>query len=302
MICSICIATYKRPGLLRRLLESIKEQVLPEDVRLQVIVVDNDAHGSAEEIVRECGSDYRLSFSYWIQPLKNISLTRNVSVQRALGSYILFIDDDEVASPGWVSSHLKAVVEYDADGIFGPVVPEFCQDTPEWLKRCYLFSNSHTATPTGSKAEARWSGNCLLKASILRDEIGPFDPRYGLTGGEDTHLFDRLEHKGAKFVYCQGAWVSEYVPAGRTRPSHLLKVAFRGGNAHARRVIEFSGRKAPLLRLFMLAKGLAFGLISVLFAILTLPSRTLQMYWKMKLASNLGRLFSVLGWHYRAYK
>src|SRR5574341_1882473 len=268
MICSICIATYKRPELLRKLLESIKKQVLPEDVRLQVIVVDNDAQGSAEEIVRTCGSDSRLWYSYWIQPLKNISLTRNASVQKALGSYILFIDDDEVASPDWVSSHLKTVVEYDADGVFGAVVPEFFEGTSDWLRRCYHSLNNYTATPTGSKAGARWSGNCLLKASVLRDEIGPFDPRYGLTGGEDTHLFDRLEHKGARFVYCQEAWVWEYVPANRTRPSYLLKVAFRGGNAHTRRVIEFSGRKAPLLRLFMLAKGLAFGLMSVLFAIL----------------------------------
>ena len=41
MICSVCIATYKRPYLLEKLLISLMNQNLPDDLEMEVIIVDN---------------------------------------------------------------------------------------------------------------------------------------------------------------------------------------------------------------------------------------------------------------------
>lgn len=51
MLYSICIATYKRPELLKKLLESLSKQELPESVEIEVIIVDNDKSESAREVV-----------------------------------------------------------------------------------------------------------------------------------------------------------------------------------------------------------------------------------------------------------
>ncbi|MCZ6703705.1 MAG: glycosyltransferase [Ignavibacteria bacterium] len=51
MLYSICIATYKRPELLEKLLDSLSNQKLPESVILEFIIVDNDKSGSAKEVV-----------------------------------------------------------------------------------------------------------------------------------------------------------------------------------------------------------------------------------------------------------
>ena len=50
MTCSICIATYKRPILLKKLLESLFAQKVSEEISLEIIVVDNDAKETAKEI------------------------------------------------------------------------------------------------------------------------------------------------------------------------------------------------------------------------------------------------------------
>ena len=97
MICSVCIATYKRSQLLRKLLDSIVSQYLPDNIKLQVIVVDNDMENSAEHIVKEYENRENISFEYFVQPEKNISLTRNVAVKNSKGEFLLFIDDDEEA-------------------------------------------------------------------------------------------------------------------------------------------------------------------------------------------------------------
>ena len=133
MICSVCIATYKRPTLLEQTLASILAQVLPHDIIIETIVVDNDPERSAAGIVEKHHDTDSISFKYFSQPIKNISLTRNMAVHNASGTYLVLIDDDEVASPRWIATLLKAADKYGADGVFGPVLPIFDKSAPEWL-------------------------------------------------------------------------------------------------------------------------------------------------------------------------
>ncbi len=103
MLCSICIATFKRPKLLDKLLESLVTQNIRSDLNLEIIVVDNDNNKSAELILKNYIDQYNIIFKYLIEPIKNISLARNKGVANAKGEYILFIDDDEIASPNWIN-------------------------------------------------------------------------------------------------------------------------------------------------------------------------------------------------------
>ena len=74
MICSICIATYKRKHLLRNLLKSIFAQNLPQNTIVQIVVVDNDIEKSAEEIIKEFKSDDKIWLGYHNQPKKILVL------------------------------------------------------------------------------------------------------------------------------------------------------------------------------------------------------------------------------------
>jgi len=276
VLCSVCIATYRRPPLLERLLRSLENQLLPQGVEMEIIVVDNDADKSAEPIVSKFQNVARNRLSYFNQPLKNISLTRNMAVEKASGEYILFIDDDEVASPQWLTYLMKTLDAFDADGVFGPVVPELSTKTPPWMRDLFYRYSSRT----GGKAESKWTGNCILKAPLLKKMREPFDPRYGITGGEDTHLF----------------------APSKTRPSSLFLRGLKGGNLHTRRVIEFAGAKRTPVRLFMIAKALAFGTTSLALMIGQFPITMHRAQWLMKFGSNIGRFLAAFGWHYKGYR
>lgn len=251
ILISICIATFNREKMLKGLLVSLVRQILPENIHLEIIVTDNNPNGSALSIVKQFPNTEKTQFKYFIQPLKNISITRNVCVQHSNGRFICFIDDDETASDTWINNLYNAIINYNSDGIFGYVEPIFDKDIPaQFHKREFYFSE---VGETGTKAKFYYTTNAIIKSELIKSEEGPFDPSYGLTGGEDVHLFERLEtKKNAKFNVSREAITYEYIPLERGNEKYLFNRALRGGQAFARRRIE----KRRLLKFEILIKSL----------------------------------------------
>ena len=62
IICSLCIATFKRTALLRKLIQSLFEQKKIDDIILEIIIFDNDIEKSAKEIVAEFSDQTSTTF------------------------------------------------------------------------------------------------------------------------------------------------------------------------------------------------------------------------------------------------
>ena len=118
MELSIGIATYRRPDMLRECLDSLAPQ-LTEGVEL--LVVDNDPGASAQETVEGYG---RPDIRYAHEPKPGVVQARNRAVRDSAGAYLAFIDDDEVARPGWITALLRHV-EMGVAASFGMVVPRY---------------------------------------------------------------------------------------------------------------------------------------------------------------------------------
>ncbi len=130
IVCSVCIATFKRPALLRKLIQSLFDQKKIDDIILEIIIVDNDIEKSAKEIVSEFSDQTSITISYYEQPIQNISLTRNMTLDKSSGEYIAIIDDDETADNYWIRNLIDTIVRFNADAVFGYVIPVFPRNTP----------------------------------------------------------------------------------------------------------------------------------------------------------------------------
>src|SRR5271167_2266360 len=137
MTISVCIATYRRPDRLAAVLDDLSRQEL---LPTEVVVVDNDADGSAA-VVLEDRRRARPPFPlrYAVQPLKNIALTRNRTVEIAGGEWLAFIDDDERAPSHWLARLDAAAKDYAADGVLGPVDPVVPPEAPRWIRRGQFY-------------------------------------------------------------------------------------------------------------------------------------------------------------------
>lgn len=300
MNVSLCIATYRRPDRLALLLDDLAAQTRPPD---ELVIVDNDADASAEAVVAaRLALGLPFPVRYDRQPVKNISLTRNHSVALANGDWIAFIDDDERAPAAWLDQLCTAVSEHAADGVLGPVVPVLPADAPAWIRRGRFYDWARLRSGEPVPLNRLRFGNLMLRASLLRGEA-PFDPAYGLTGGEDGDLLTRLAQAGARLVWCDEAVVNEPVESARLTLGWLLRRALRGGQDFARHTLAGRyGSNALGARLRLMLRAATQLLAATLLTLLSLPfGRHHAVHWMTKASANLGKLTVFWGWHYREY-
>lgn len=301
MNISVCIATHRRPDRLRALLaDLVGQQLLP----FEIVVVDNDAEASAREIVEErrrLGA--RCLIHYDVQSERNISLTRNRTVAIASGDWVAFVDDDERAPATWLRRLADAAVRHAADGVLGPVVPVVPAAAPAWIRRGSFYSWARMSTGGVVPANRLRFGNVLLRSPLLAQYGAPFDPAYGLTGGEDGDLLTRLVNAGARIVWCDEAIVTEPVEPARLSLRWLLHRALRGGQDFARHTFAGRyGRQAAADRVQFVTRAIAQLTLAVALALVTWPSgRHRAARWLLKGAANVGKLTVLVGWHYREY-
>jgi succinoglycan biosynthesis protein ExoM len=176
-------------------------------------------------------SDSPTRIRYVHCPGSNISFARNGALDAADARFLAFIDDDEVATSGWLEKLLAEQARSDADIVFGPVEAKYDNDAPAWMREARL----HSTEPVWIKGEIRtgYSGNVLIDQESAAVAGLRFDPDFGKTGGEDTVFFGAAFAAGARMAFARDAGVIEAVPKSRASFRWLAQRKFRMGQTHA---------------------------------------------------------------------
>jgi succinoglycan biosynthesis protein ExoM len=309
MTVSVCIATFRRPENLALLLTDLLAQ---KRLPMEVVIVDNDADASARPVIEQLirshrGSALPFSLHYDVQPQQNISLTRNQTVELACGRWLAFLDDDERVPTSWLRELMETVELHSADGALGPVVPLVPKDAPSWIRRGRFYDWARMKTGAIVPRNRLRFGNVVLRASLLQKYSAPFDPAYGLTGGEDGDLLTRLAIDGARIVWCDEAVVHEPIVASRLSLRWLLRRALRGGQDFARHFLtgrygESNKRPNKFARINFIARAGAQSTIALALTVVCLPmGRHAAAFWLLKAAANIGKITLFFGAHYQEY-
>ena len=221
---AICVATFKRPELLKYCLSKIKLLELPKKNKITLIVVDNDINKSAKHIVELFYNEYPFPIYYFVEPERGIASARNRLVNEALiisSNLICFIDDDEFPKTNWLIKNFSALIQYDADVVAGPVIPITNEDQLSSIEYKSKFKTGHTPRHVAA-------GNVLFKSKLVNEQKLQFDLTYNFTGGEDFHFFDRSSLKSNKHVWVSDAIIFEHITADRKTKKYLFFRHFTG--------------------------------------------------------------------------
>lgn len=230
MKITIGIITYKRPKALLRTLNSLTQLTfsINKEVKITVVIVDNDKMASANHVIEDIKSDFPFEIIYEIEPLQGIPAARNKVISLATASeFLAFIDDDEIADPLWLDELLSVQHIFNADIVSGPVIPLFEESPPQWIHKGQFFERPRY--PTGTRLPFAATNNILFCQNLFGHLDGPFDKRLMLTGGSDTLLTRSLFKEGAKIIWADEAIVKEINPPHRTCEAWLVQRAFRSG-------------------------------------------------------------------------
>ena len=186
-----------------------------------VVLVDNDKDQSAMPIFLKY-KNIGLNICYYVEPIQNIELARNMAVLNAIGDYIAFIDDDEYPSKDWLIILYMFLKKTNADGVLGPVLPYFEVSPPDWIVKGKIFERENLCSGTILTWNQTRTGNALINLNLFK--VIKFDPKYG-SGGEDRDLFKRMIINKYIFIWCDNSYVYEFVSKERMKVSVMLKRA-----------------------------------------------------------------------------
>ncbi len=227
----VCIPTFRRPEWLARTLTSVLSQ--KTDFAFAIVVVDNDGAGQAgAAVARTLLADIEAGLVLVEHKQGNCH-----AINTAFGAarkhfstadYLLMIDDDEEAMPGWLQAMVDAADGSGADIVGGPVNREMVTPPGPGIAEHPLFFS--IAQPTGAIDMIHGSGNCLISRRVFETLPSPeLDLRFNFLGGGDMDFFTRCRKAGKRFFWSSEAVVLEYVPAERLTAKFLMRRSLRTG-------------------------------------------------------------------------
>ncbi|KQS55860.1 family 2 glycosyl transferase [Brevundimonas sp. Leaf363] len=291
---AVVIPTLRRPDSLSRALESLTTQTLKPTV---VVVVDNDPARSAEGTAAGFGN--ALPLIYVHAPKPGVATARNAGVAATDAPLIAFLDDDEVASPGWLQALSSTQVVTGADAVFGPIQGR-APDASAWLKP-YLerFFGRSGPADSGPLDHAFGCGNSLLVRATALPGAAPFDPAADQIGGEDDVLFAGLSQRGGRFAWAAEAWVEEFAPAHRATLSYTLARAFAYGQGPSQTAV--AQRRWPALVRWMVVGAAQLAVHGARAAALTAMRDPRRAEAMDRAARGLGKVLWMRGFEPRFY-
>lgn len=220
---AICVATYKRPAMLKDCLSAIRSLDCPEGYKFIVIIVDNDIAQSGKLVAEETSTNSLIQLYYFVETKRGIASARNRLLNEALSynvDLIAFLDDDEFPRQDWLSTLLWSLEKYNADVVTGPVVSLNVNGNQT--------SSTEEKYLTGQKPRKVSTNNVLFKNSLIISGGLRFDLKLNFTGGEDFDFFDRSSALGNSHVWINDAIIYETIPVERTSKQYLFFRHFTG--------------------------------------------------------------------------
>ena len=134
MDISIILCTFNRSAPLRNALESAAAQSLPESVRWEVLMVDNNSTDSTRQVAEEYCRKYPTSFRYIFELQQGKSNALNRGIREAQGQILAFLDDDVTAEPDWLQTGAQAKSTTGASlRKIDIIVTDCILRTPPWI-------------------------------------------------------------------------------------------------------------------------------------------------------------------------
>lgn len=105
-LVSVIIPVYNSEKLLKRCLESVKNQTWNS---IEIIIVDNGSKDNSIKIIKEYVEKYS-NFTWHVCEKKGASEARNLGIDKANGDYIVFVDSDDYVSENYIEKMINKVI------------------------------------------------------------------------------------------------------------------------------------------------------------------------------------------------
>jgi glucosyl-dolichyl phosphate glucuronosyltransferase len=221
----ICAYTEERWSELVSAVQSVRNQSLRP---AQIIVVADHNPALLERVRRELPDVVGVAN----REAQGLGGARNSGVTASTGSVIAFLDDDAVASPGWLSAFQAAYEDDLVLGVGGSIEPTWSDGRPGWFpdEFDWVVGCTYRGMPESPANVRNLIGCNMSYRREAFEAVGGFRLGYGC---DETEFCIRLQQHWPDRVlrYVPAAKVFHQVPASRARWRHFhSRCYFEGGS------------------------------------------------------------------------
>ncbi|MEM6256032.1 MAG: hormogonium polysaccharide biosynthesis glycosyltransferase HpsE [Cyanobacteria bacterium P01_D01_bin.156] len=270
---SVAIRLYNGASVLPEILNALQSQVFFTDVDWEVIIVDNNSVDNTAEIVRQYQQTWNeCPLRYVLETEQGASFARRRAILEAQGTWIGFLDDDNIPDRYWVQSAYAFGCVHPYAAAFGSQIhPLYETPPPADFERIAPFipivqRDEAVCFTTGWRAASNLvppgAGLIILRQAWL-DHVpyplklqGPVGK--SLAGkGEDVEALLYLKKAGWEIWFNPNQHIDHQIPSWRFERSYLLRFFHGIGlSKYTTRVVGLVIWKRPLvLLLFMINDG-----------------------------------------------
>ncbi len=268
---TVLVRVFNAEEKLPHLLASLRALQVPPEADLELLFVDNQSTDNSLLLIQAALPDLPIPARVVVESRRGSAMTRVRGIVEAKGTFIAFVDDDNLPHVDWLVNILKNIATYpQASAFSGRNLPRCAEPIPDYIQpyrafyalvdrgqRPFRYAKSiNSALPPGAGLIVRRSAVLdVLQATPMR-LLGTTSGNVSLKG-EDVELLRRMQQAGHEIWYCPDIVLTHELPSDRFSVSYLTE--FLKGVArprHYHRMIQYPVYLWPLLTVAYAANDL----------------------------------------------
>ncbi len=209
---SVILAARNRAGRIATALLHLEQQSFPA-AQFEIILIDDGSTDGTGEALEKYAAGAPVRTRCFRQPSPGLTRARNRGLREAHGRYVLYLDQDLLASPGLVLRHMEAQRAHDGPICAVGTLEPHPQMARNLFVRMYLPDELKPMRPGGDLHFMDWR---CYNASYPREyllEAGGFDEDFPSRYFADVELAFRLEQLGMRGISAPRAHAYEWLPS-----------------------------------------------------------------------------------------
>lgn len=235
---SLVILTYNNLNYTRQCLESIYAKTAYPNY--EVIIVDNASTDGTQDYLKNFSASHSNCRIILNPENRGFSAGNNQGIAASEGEYIVFLNNDVVVTPGWLS-RLLAHLRDPAVGAVGPVTNFAGNESRITVDYSDIqdlddFARRYCAAHAGQSFEIRMLALfCLATRRSTLEDVGPLDEQFGVGMYEDDDFSLRMRQKGYRILCAEDVYIHHW---GSASFSQLEEEQFQRLHQENRRKFE----------------------------------------------------------------
>lgn len=233
---TVAIPTYNGEDRLSALLDRLRSQVNVSSFQWEVLVVDNNSTDNTASVVRQFQQNWPLDapLRYCFAAEQGAAFARQRAVEVARGTWIGFLDDDNLPASNWVEQAYQFGQAHPEVGAFGSQIHgQFESQPPSHIKskvapflaliergsKPHRYEPRHKILPAGAGVVVRrqaWLDS--VPARLFLNNKGKDS---GLAS-EDLEVFLHIQRAGWEIWYNPDMVVYHHIPDSRLEKEYLV--------------------------------------------------------------------------------